>query len=852
MQRYTEQELKSMDIMTLKAICQDLKIRVESLDFYTDKAAMVQMIYKYRGTMSERYINEWHDVRVQRLKNALKNYGDEQKNIRVEIPAYFTIYKGIDSLNERGKEHKVHTEADIDMTSAVLVDQDGDIQAILNVFKGPDKNTYFLKLREHMVNYNIKTGIYKNYKIIFFTGDFKKITDIYDLDEKNTRFTYISKVIQEVVIEEIRETSDVLVIDYGTSYTTAGTYIGDEINHIWFYSDEVCERNPDKSTRYADCSECGYCALCPSVIAVKECSKDKNTIELLFGHEAKNRMPMARNSIFFDTKRWVNDYTEIIDVKDFEGNTASIRRNEIIERFMKYIIHVAEQQNKVRYKNICFTSPVKQKAMSIRMYKDILKGYNVEERDAIDEAVAVIYNSIAQTVKNLSYKEENKYERNVLLIDCGGSTSDMVKCDYEISNHQNRSNIKMTVGYANGDTNFGGNNLTYRIMQYLKIKLAQHYEDKRTKKETVVSVDNILNISYYDIFDFIDKFGIKKAYEDFEEAYRKANNSIPTNFSDYINDAETIYFNVRGNFYFLWNLAEKIKIELYSSSGAYEFSFDKLKQLKGSKFLYVLSVRNERGVLVTYTEYPSMRVLRDEINLLLKPEIYNLLKKFIEPYYNNDDTMSEINNIMLSGQTTKIELFRDVLKEYIAGHKARAQFEHSYSKKLKCIKGAVAYHGAKTIGRIRSTINYESAVVPYYLTIETFNEEKEKILIKQGQLLSTVYSYVDRPDTTRMIVFKLKNHDREILQELKFNMDVNKYKATDYDELLRTNIWLKQGDIDRIDDGDVRIFVYSNDDSWGFKWLGIANNDSNLFCGEEKFVPFESTAWEMNFFDGKR
>ena len=841
MRRYTRHELESMDITTLRAICRELRIKSESVSIYDDKSMLIQMIFKYRGVVSERFINEWDDEKVRRLENAIAEKGEAQHNVTVEIPAYFQIYIGIESLNDRGYEHKVYTSADIDRTSAVLVDQKGDIQAFLNVSKRNAQNTYYLQLRKHMLSDSIKPGIYKNFRIVFFPTDFNKILRIYNLKyETATRFPYIAKTIQEVVIKDIEETDDMLVIDYGTSNTTAGTYVDDKINHVWFYSDEMCLHDPHTITRHAECRECGRCALCPSIIAVEDCEGE--LVELQYGYEAKDRMPMARNSIFFDTKRWVNDYTEMINIKDLNGNTATICRSEIIERFIKFVIHTAEQQNKARYKNICFISPVKQKAISIYMYKDILRGYNVEERDSIDEAVAVVYSSVAPAVKELKY--EDGYERSVLLIDCGGSTSDMVKCNYVINHQKKRSNIAMKVGYANGDTNFGGNNLTYRIMQYLKIKLAHYY-----RKKPMPEIDELLSIKYYDVYDFVDTWGITKTYENFEEAYRKAGNYIPTNFSDYINDAETVYFNVRGNFYFLWNLAERIKIDLYTNTGAYEFPFERLKATNSQ---YVLSFRSEKGAFSSYTQCPPIRVLRDEINLLLKPEIYNLLKKFIEPYYFEDETMSEITDIMLSGQTTKIDLFRDVLKEYIAGHKARAPFEQSYIKKLKCIIGAVAYHGAKALGRIRATLEYQAAIVPYYLTVETFDEEKEKTLITQGQLLSDVYSYIDRTYETKIIVFNLKDHDREILQVLKFDLNVRQYNGTDYHELLERYTWLKQGDVDRIEDGEVRLFIYSNDESWGFKWLGIAHNDGNLFCGEERFVPFESTAWELNFFDGKR
>ena len=348
MQRYTEYELRSMDITTLRAICKELKIKAASLDLYDNKDAMVQRIYKYRGTFSDKYITEWDDEKILRLQKAIEEKGEARRD-KVEVPAYFKIYKGIDSLNERGFEHKVYTEADIDMTSAVVVDMAGRIQAVVNVARGLARNSYLLTLNERMLNKTIKPDIYRNFKIIFFLGDFDKIRNIYDNDmDVIPRFSYVARDIHEVMIHEVDVTEDVLVIDYGTSYTTAGTYVDNKVKSVWFYTNEKCDHDEEKSARYAECKECGRCALCPSAIAVQECTGDK--ISLLFGHEAKDRVPMSRNSIFFDTKRWVNEYTEDIEVKDLAGNTAIMKRSELIRRFMEYIIHTAEQQNKVRYK----------------------------------------------------------------------------------------------------------------------------------------------------------------------------------------------------------------------------------------------------------------------------------------------------------------------------------------------------------------------------------------------------------------------------------------------------------------------------------------------------------------------
>jgi hypothetical protein len=639
-------------------------------------------------------------------------------------------------------------------------------------------------------------------------------------------------------VNKIEETEDVLVIDYGTSFTTAGTYVNDKIELIRFFSNEPCELDPSTPTNLAECQNCGRCSLCPSIIAVKECKVDN--VVYTYGHDAKNRTHMAKNSVFFDTKRWVNNYDDKIDVKDFDGYSANIRRNTIIESYLSFIIHAAEQQHKKRYKNISFTCPVKQKAMSVKMYREVLPEYNIEMTDVIDEAVAVVYDSIAKKVENLDYV--SGASESVLLIDCGGGTSDMVKCDYTIDNLQKRSDINITVGYANGDTNFGGNNLTYRIMQYIKIKLALFYANQET-----MNVDELLGVTSLDIFDYIDTYGIKKLYEGFEQAYKISGQTIPTAYDEFTTDAESVYLNVRGNFYFLWNLAERIKIEFYNNVGKYEYSFSSLGKVSG----YMVSVKNSKGIIEIFTACPPINISRDEINILLKPEIYVLLKNFIEPYY-EEDRLGDITDIRLSGQTTKIDIFRDVLKEYVEGRKARVPYESSFSKKLRCINGAIAYHGARIMGRIHSEIRYTSAVVPYYLTVEAFNLEKEKVLITKGDLHNDIYAYFDRTVGTQIAILSLRDGEKRVLHEIKVGINAKSYKSTSYDNLLSDYKKLKQGDIDRILNNEIRIFIYSDDDSWGFKLLEVAQIDGDLRRSEPRFIPFEHTEWEMNFFDGKR
>ena len=105
------------------------------------------------------------------------------------------------------------------------------------------------------------------------------------------------------------------------------------------------------------------------------------------------------------------------------------------------------------------------------MYQEALPEYEVMTEHVTDEAVAVAYHFLEQSVRNMDY--EDGAAKKMLILDCGGGTSDMVNCNYRITNEGITSRLELHVTYAHGDTNFGGNHLTWRVMQYLKIRLAE-------------------------------------------------------------------------------------------------------------------------------------------------------------------------------------------------------------------------------------------------------------------------------------------------------------------------------------------------------------------------------------------
>lgn len=96
----------------------------------------------------------------------------------------------------------------------------------------------------------------------------------------------------------------------------------------------------------------------------------------------------------------------------------------------------------------------------------------------MDEAIAVLYNTIEIQIRKGKYKENEEY--SALIIDCGGGTTDLRACKYVISKDKISYYLDIRTSFENGDENFGGNDLTYRIMQFWKIVIGARYSENRS------------------------------------------------------------------------------------------------------------------------------------------------------------------------------------------------------------------------------------------------------------------------------------------------------------------------------------------------------------------------------------
>ena len=111
----------------------------------------------------------------------------------------------------------------------------------------------------------------------------------------------------------------------------------------------------------------------------------------------------------------------------------------------------------------------------------------------LEENVAVLYNTIYDLIRKKKYEQGVPYK--ALIIDCGGGTTDLSGCTFSIRNNRVSYELNIETSYENGDTDFGGNNLTFRILQFIKILMADALsKNDGSIKKAIIDEFNIDNI----------------------------------------------------------------------------------------------------------------------------------------------------------------------------------------------------------------------------------------------------------------------------------------------------------------------------------------------------------------------
>lgn len=554
----------------------------------------------------------------------------------------------------------------------------------------------------------------------------------FPMDEKADVFYAVER---DLELQELETTKRTLCIDFGTSNTTAGSYgIRDE------------QANEPEIVEFPDVDGITVRQMIPTLVYVDSC-EDGQPVRYAFGYEARKRIAAdhfeSRAKVFHEIKSWMNDLERTEKIFDADGNNAEVRREDVIKAYLSHIISLSEQYFCKRFKALHFSAPVKLKDSFLSKMRQMFPGYSILRNEScLDEGIAIVYNHIAKRIKDMG---EGNTE-TVFVIDCGGGTTDLARCEYSYAAAaigDGKKILSVKTGFENGDSGFGGNNITYRILQLLKIKIDAYLRQQPNPDMLEILSDNEIDImtkldeppkgkNIYDVKD--------ELYKKFTEAYEGAEERIPTRYEDekyrFPNDKS----KMRRNYNYLWQMAESIKIEFYKSSSTVSVDFAKEEDRNiciGGQEDYYLYTRGDLDAAMEKKMAPlgNIRITIKEISRIICPDIYTLLSILLGKYDNA--SLQDVNYYKLSGQSCNITLFHDLMKEFVPGRYIRrnsqsmSDEDRSEQMKLACIEGSIRYLMAKEFSQIQPKFDMASPEMLYQV-VEDLGDDNEKTALGHG------------------------------------------------------------------------------------------------------------------------
>ncbi|MGL6249180.1 MAG: hypothetical protein ACRC3A_08785 [Culicoidibacterales bacterium] len=536
-------------------------------------------------------------------------------------------------------------------------------------------------------------------------------------------------------LKEVTENIDSpLCIDFGTSNTTMGTAndsCSEQAEIVEFFDivayEEIKRKKEQKELHDIIEADTFNRKMIPTIVYVKNCENPEQ-IEYLFGYEARKQLLEdkldTKASVFYELKRWMLDLDRSEAVRDINGFEVHVSRRTIVQAYLKYIIELAEVDLKQKFHKLHFSAPVKMKGKFLSEIAAMLPEYEVlSPSESVDEGIAIIYNHIHSNLQ-----EAQSEKQQITILDCGGGTTDLATCSYTIAKDDwtRDQEIKIETQAINGDNNFGGNNLTYRILQLLKIKLAA------TINGEVTMMQELIPTTLDEMLVTIDKqkparrASVDEILKTFEQAYIQAEKTIPTIFlpgnenSPLHDDVQKLTV-AKKNYYFLWETAEKIKKEFFRRTDLLTVDFNSAKEATHNAKIK-LDLQDEADAFMLQQwcveknsweaiAKPDIDISHKEVEQVLQADIYYLLAHVL-----GDDELNLKQKYALSGQSCKISLFNSLFKEFVPGRRMRTKSKTDISEenlKLQCVLGAIQYRNDVEVGKIKAIITNNTAKLCY-------------------------------------------------------------------------------------------------------------------------------------------
>jgi hypothetical protein len=721
-------------------------------------------------------------------------------------------------------------------------------------------------------------------------------------EESGPEFTFGAVEIR-ISRKQVVEVDTPLCIDFGTSNTTVGCHFSsDDFAYHQLPEDainarrlilESADHDGINFVQFYDSITEKYNYVVPTVIHVDRIERKNGEAEgdpqLSFGFEA---FAKRGGMIFYGLKRWMSDLETSNgerkeQLRDQYGEWQYYSRKQLIKRYIDYVIRVAQNQFKVKFTRLHFSAPVKMKHKFHEQFEKMFGDrYEIcDVLETMDEGVSVLYDSIRSNLMS-----DSNIAGKAFIIDCGGGTTDLTECEYNVSDDfaSGGKKLQFLTTYGNGNTNFGGNNLTNRIMQMLKIKFAWSYipafREAKEAEGLQPNVESFLKeideaielISNADGLQGV--IAIDQLYEKLVNTYGEAEEYIPTKFDLYKMN-KTLgddFSKVRHNFYFLWDTAENIKQQFFEKQSAVSVGegANGNERIAPSTFIdekFKFYIKSEMQ-FHEQKELPSHFTFTvREVQALISPEIYAVEHQFLD-----HKDIQEFNpkqkiksgkeqkdlkiTIKLTGQSCRIPYFRDMMKEFIpgrwikgtkAGQSGKFDWDASIELKLACVRGAIKYFRDKRSSEIMPLIEYRSPSIPYHVfckkvpqvfskaednSAEAFVPDKEKLLLpcirkdKTPYKVGEAYGMVAVSTETPRLVLAIRNHRAEIGE-----------RVVEFQELFRSATEYSKPDILKLLKEKIHVH-----EKKALDWIESKVIDGNDF--KKHYITFASTTddgWDI-------
>ena len=854
--RYHQAELMLMTTFQLREICRKERI-IQGAINPMDKEELVRLILRYRGADEFFLIQKKDEAGMQAVEQMFQKLQvQEHPGHKLFCSSKITVYEGLSTDFYDGLT--LSYEKSLAGTNALVVGGDGALCGIFNVVPmgGKTDCLYLIKPR----SLPCKEAKVKNYSLYCMERrESEMVYRIYSGKDGYVpqHMAFYRIPLLDFEIKQPISLSMPMAIDFGTSNTTAGVFLDGQYFEKRGLSDgeQGLKINAVNYARFYDAaSDWKETTLFPSVVGIR--NLESGEPEFSFGYEA---VGLADSSyidegfcVFYDIKRWIGDYEKQEEITDRGGRRKFVSRKEILKAYFEHMIQMVCDQFKCKAGKVHISCPVKQKEQFGKLFMEILPEHGMGQADMLDEGACVLYHAISDMLERGMAKDGQEYR--ALMIDCGGGTTDLCSCRFKLWDKRAAYRIEIDMAYENGDTDFGGNNLTYRIMQFLKIAMVN-----RLYQADILPENRILESFNQDIFRYVDQYGADKAYSVLEEEYRKAEAYLPTRFREFESRSRADYYKVKNNFYVLFHLAETVKKVFYTHMGILQIALSS-REIKENALSWIpvdkwkLSGYASQELKVI-KEFPVLLISIYELELLLKADIYGIIRRFMEPM-DEENRLEGYSMIKLSGQSCKIDLFRDALKEFVPGKLIRFKRRgkdraNDFDLKMACVDGALRYLKDKTYGFADVVIRTEDPVLPYRIT--AFTHSGEEVVLVHRRQRNASSGMISRNMEELTLKLYLKDLDGKERYQYTCHTSPEEFEEKVYGEIREVyGEHIRQPDTDDIAEREVKFFVWAEPKAWAFVVVPVYRKERRLYVGKEKRFRFEHEGWVRNFFDGTK